>query len=428
MKFKYMNIFRDTAETLLLVTLPSKLMKLGYEIHQGHTYLYAPGELPVCLVAHVDVVHKRDIPEIFYDSKKGILWSPDGIGGDDRAGIAGILELLNRGHRPHVLFLDLEESGCIGAFDAVKELDPPQVNFLIELDRKGYNDACFYDLKNKKFERYIESFGFKSQWGLYTDICELCPEWGIAGVNLSIGYYNPHTTQEYVKLLEWRDTIDKVERILKSPLTTVYKYASRYGYSSFGHGYYNYDYGYDFDEYYYRGTGARYGNLKNKNTKMYGTYGLSEEDRKKLLKACGEYDILGENKTKDGPVPKYRCNNDPDSPYYGCREYYDDYDDVEVVDIPNKRDCDSSIVCSGYTSKYNEHGIIVEKEFKIIATVAASYLSQIYGGPTVKWADWLSRRIQRIELSTQDKMFDVIDNMVMEDYNYIYSEIISSEG
>lgn len=445
MKFRYMNIFRETAENLLYLTLPLHLMELGYKIHEGQTYLYAPGEIPVCLLAHVDVVHKRVEPEIFFDSKKGVLWSPDGIGGDDRAGVAGIMELLNRGYKPHVLFLDYEETGCVGAMDAAKELKAPEVNCLIELDRKGHVDACFYDLDNKKFEKYVESFGFKYEWGIYTDICEICPTWGIAGVNLSIGYYNPHTNEEFVRLNEWLDTVNKVEKILKRPPQHVYKYtAKRWGK-------YDYDYGYNNYGYWQNGQFHRYNDyyddhyshcqpittantqFNKSNPQTYGSSGLSSADREKLLRACGEYAVKPKTEAtasggkstalaKAGPVPKYKYNNDPDSPHYGCREYYED----NFIDLPEEPELEveGSRVYSGSVSKYGHNGY-VEKEFTLIVTLAASHLTSIYGGSTLKWAEWLTNRIRRIETTTQDKVFSIIDEMIMEDYNYVFTNIIT---
>lgn len=53
-------------------------------IDQYGSFLYCQGEIPVLMVAHLDTVHKKAPTNIFYDSEQGIMWSPDGIGGDDR--------------------------------------------------------------------------------------------------------------------------------------------------------------------------------------------------------------------------------------------------------------------------------------------------------------------------------------------------------
>lgn len=62
------------------------LCKQGYEVVNKHGFLYAKGTVPVLLVAHLDTVH-REIPRIIcYSPDKRYMMSPQGIGGDDRAG------------------------------------------------------------------------------------------------------------------------------------------------------------------------------------------------------------------------------------------------------------------------------------------------------------------------------------------------------
>ena len=85
---------------------------------------------------------------------------------------------------------------------------------LIELDRANEKDAVFYSCDNKEFESYIESFGFITDWGTFSDISIIAPIWKIAAVNLSIGYCYEHTPNELLHT-DWFDTtIDRVEEIL----------------------------------------------------------------------------------------------------------------------------------------------------------------------------------------------------------------------
>lgn len=218
------NIFRADARTLITDILPNKLKEAGYIPLSGEKYLYAPGEIPVLVTAHVDTVHYTEPKLIVNDKEKGILWSPEGIGGDDRAGILAIEGLLQLGYHPHILFLDEEETGCAGAKQAIKELPSPDVRFIIDFDRKGSNDCVFYNCDNKDFTKYIESFGFETAIGSYSDISVLCPTWGIAGVNLSVGYYNQHTRYEYVIISEISKTIKKVAKIFESLPEKTFKY------------------------------------------------------------------------------------------------------------------------------------------------------------------------------------------------------------
>ncbi len=231
-----------SAKTLLEQTLPKRLRKEGYtNLQKGEKFLYAPGEVPVLLTAHVDTVHRTSPPaRVLYDKKQKMLWSPDGIGGDDRAGISIIVKLLEKGYRPHVLFCDEEETGCQGAGEAVSQMESPKVNFIVGLDRKGDNDACFYSCGNKDFHKFIlEKYGFDEAHGSATDISVLCPAWDIAGVNLSVGYYNAHRDAEYVDLDIVSFTVMRVAWMLSEviidgcpefdyqpPVTTYKRYGS----------------------------------------------------------------------------------------------------------------------------------------------------------------------------------------------------------
>lgn len=230
---KFYEIFK-TDQMALKELVIDELYEQDYEPVVAEGFVYAEGDIPVLLVAHLDTVHKEIPKEIYYDKKNDVLWSPQGIGGDDRCGVWAILEIIKK-HKPYVLFTEDEESGCIGARKAAKILKAPNVRMIIEIDRRGSEDCVFYDCGNKEFQEYIEKFGFKTAFGTFSDICELSSEWDIASVNLSSGYYNEHTLQEMVKIKEIIATRDKVIKILEDEDETHYdyqevKYAYNYGY------------------------------------------------------------------------------------------------------------------------------------------------------------------------------------------------------
>lgn len=208
----YINwVYTLPKETLLKQTLVRRLKKAGYDPVQGKKFIYAEGEIPVLLTAHVDTVHWDSPPEnIFLDRKKRVLWSPEGVGGDDRAGISIIVEILERGDRPHILITDDEECGSLGAQEAIKKLKPPSINYMLGLDRKGKEDACFYSGNNREFEKFICEFGFNKATGSTTDVAVLGPAWDIAAANLSVGYYEQHTRYEHVLLDHCQLTRNKV--------------------------------------------------------------------------------------------------------------------------------------------------------------------------------------------------------------------------
>ncbi len=189
-------------------------------------YLYAKGDIPVLLVAHLDTVHKYPVSSLYYDRQKNVLWSPDGLGADDRAGVFSIIQILKAGLRPSVLFTTDEELGCVGArLFSYEHPDPiSPLNCIIELDRMGHDDCVFYGCDNPEFTSYIESFGFKTQRGSFSDISDICPMWEIAGVNLSVGYYDEHSFSEHLFVDAMFDTIDKVKQILTDSSQVAYKY------------------------------------------------------------------------------------------------------------------------------------------------------------------------------------------------------------
>ena len=208
--------------------LKKELRKMGYEVHNENGFLYAEGTVPVLLVAHLDTVHKMPV-ETICKSDNGDIWmSPEGIGGDDRCGVYAVLEIVKH-HNCHVLFCEDEEIGGVGASRFARSEYKPNVNYCVEFDRKGSNDAVFYDCENDEFEDFVESFGFEYAWGSFSDISEVAPALGVAAVNISSGYYNAHTTHEYVV---WSELEHNVERVCEmiSTQTDKFKYipAKRY--------------------------------------------------------------------------------------------------------------------------------------------------------------------------------------------------------
>lgn len=193
--------------------LISELSVLGYVPQSTDGFLYAEGDIPIMLVAHMDTVHKELPSIICKDTTLGVLMSPQGIGGDDRCGIYIILELLKT-HHCHVLFTEDEETGCVGANKFCKSDIMPDINFIIEFDRKGHKDCVFYDCDNPDFTKFIESFGFQTELGSCSDISFIAPHLGVAAVNLSCGYFNPHTLHEFVCLSIMEEVIETARIVL----------------------------------------------------------------------------------------------------------------------------------------------------------------------------------------------------------------------
>jgi hypothetical protein len=267
--------------------LAKRLRETYAEVKVEDGYVFAKGEFPVLLVAHMDTVHK-DLPQFFlYDNVKKSLSSPQGIGGDDRCGIYMILQCIQK-YNCSVLFCEDEEIGTVGAskFAEAEWINDLDFNYIIEFDRRGNNDAVFYDCDNDDFETFITKEFYKTTWGSFSDISVIAPALGCAAVNLSCGYYGAHTKDEYVVLPEMEASIEAACKILERTTEEdkfeyieavhVYKYSSKYGY----------DYGYDwFDDGYY----GSYGDIdekyfiieyvdRNGDTQWYDTEAFSKEE------------------------------------------------------------------------------------------------------------------------------------------------------
>lgn len=203
------------SQSSLKQVLASFLKKHYRKVVQTKEYVIAEGDIPVALVSHLDTVFKTPPVDIFFDPRKNVVWSPDGLGADDRAGVFAIVQIIRSGLRPHIIFTTDEEIGGIGATKLSTMPCPfKDLKYIIELDRRGSNDCVFYDCENPEFTEYVESFGFECNFGTYSDICEFCPTWGIAGVNLSIGYRDEHSVSEILFVGQMYSTIEKVKKML----------------------------------------------------------------------------------------------------------------------------------------------------------------------------------------------------------------------
>lgn len=195
--------------------LDGVLQENGYHTVNRKGFLYAPGAVPVLLVAHLDTVH-REKPEIICFSEDGrFVMSPQGIGGDDRCGVFMILQII-RSVNCHVLFCEEEETGGNGARAFVKSKMKAKVNYIVEMDRRGDNDAVFYECGNPDFTDYVLSFGFEEKQGSFSDISVVAPHLKTAAVNLSAGYYNEHRPHECIDMLAVENN---VRRIVQMALT-----------------------------------------------------------------------------------------------------------------------------------------------------------------------------------------------------------------
>ena len=205
--------------------LVGHLKESGYDVVKRKGFLYAKGDVPVLLVAHLDTVH-NEIPSIICRSADGrYIMSPQGIGGDDRCGVYMILQIIKE-VRCHVLFCEDEEVGGRGAraFEGGGlEVD---VNYIVEMDRRGNNDAVFYNCDNPEFTEFVCSFGFREAAGSFSDISVVAPHLKTAAVNISAGYYNEHRLHEMIDSFAMQNNVERIIQMAQTP-TVKYSYMKR---------------------------------------------------------------------------------------------------------------------------------------------------------------------------------------------------------
>lgn len=160
---------------------------------------------------HTDTVHnicsKYSVRE--YKDKKGraCVTSSCGIGGDDKCGIYIGLKLLQSPEIKNirVIFFANEEVGFVGS-NNIDDSHLQGITFAIQGDRKGSGDII--DYTSKRFDKRIalinKRFGYKKAIGSVTDVISLHTDnrLNVSVMNVSVGYYNPHTKNEYIILSE----------------------------------------------------------------------------------------------------------------------------------------------------------------------------------------------------------------------------------
>lgn len=194
-------------------------------VYTTEKFVLAIGNIPICVCAHADTVFPTPPTEVYYDREENVIWSPQGAGHDDRAGIMAIIQLISSGYHPHIIISTDEEIGCVGAIALSQIKCPfPDLRYIIQLDRRGPDDCVFYYNNNRDFVNYIESFGFVEAKGTFTDIVKYCPEWNVSGVNLSIGYEDEHTYVERLFVSHYFNTLNKVKKMLDNPPKKKFEY------------------------------------------------------------------------------------------------------------------------------------------------------------------------------------------------------------
>lgn len=194
------------------------------------------------VMAHLDTVHTLAPLVVRQQDDALTAWNPNnlqqqmGIGGDDKAGLFICLEMFKRLPALKGAFFVCEEVGCLGSKGCDKSFfkdagyalmfDAPCDNILsytcdgVQLfpDSGPFSDLALPLLTEHRV--------FLWQRHPYTDAATVKRFTNIAVMNLPAGYFNLHTSQEYVSIKAVQNSADLGERLLNALGTKRYHFAA----------------------------------------------------------------------------------------------------------------------------------------------------------------------------------------------------------
>lgn len=194
-----------------------------------------------CIVAHLDQVQRNHSKDFIPIETKELIfgYSPrnrrqEGLGADDKNGIWIALRCLEKYGTLKVAFFVEEETGCRGSSQADMDFFK-DCRFVIQPDRRGYKDLITHigwtELCSDEFLKAIgyKQFGYQKTEGAMTDILAL-KENGleVSCINLSCGYYEPHTDNEFTVKADLLNCLYLIEHIIET-CTEVYPHTNTRG-------------------------------------------------------------------------------------------------------------------------------------------------------------------------------------------------------
>lgn len=274
MKYTFIDVLTKT-QSEMQEWLPEVLADYGYQIKVTDYMIQAISseENQPCLVAHLDTINtkrknysygsyysngstlstvtsteKDRTPEVqdILVTERYILLSPECkssiqcLGADDRVGVKTILDILEMGLRPHILFTTDEEVGCVGSRKAVEEnvLEGLKMaSMLIQIDRgvheRSWHEMVTYDFDPESHKEIFDELRktYTMATGSYTDVAVLGPHLDKPIVNVSASYQHEHTTDEFINLDAYeyntQGLIKFIEWAIKQD-TSKWKYVAKY--------------------------------------------------------------------------------------------------------------------------------------------------------------------------------------------------------
>lgn len=274
MKYTFIDVLTKT-QSEMQEWLPEVLADYGYQIKVTDYMIQAISseENQPCLVAHLDTINtkrknysygsyystgstlstvtsteKDRTPEVqdILVTERYILLSPECkssiqcLGADDRVGVKTILDILEMGLRPHILFTTDEEVGCVGSRKAVEEnaLEGLKMaSMLIQIDRgvheRSWHEMVTYDFDPESHKEIFDELRktYTMATGSYTDVAVLGPHLDKPIVNVSASYRHEHTTDEFINLDAYAYNTQGLIKFIKWAVkqdTSEWKYVAKY--------------------------------------------------------------------------------------------------------------------------------------------------------------------------------------------------------
>ena len=172
-------------------------------IYVDNAYIYTNYDITKpkpLLVSHLDVFRDRIPSEEEIIIKDGIIaLNPESekvLGGDDRCGVWIMLKLIEERCKDYAyLFCYDEEKGRCGS----KQFNINDgFTCVIGLDRGGTGKFAFYKGHNRAFYKLFINLGLAPVRGSKSDCAVISNKMDIATVNLAVGFYQEHTSEEYI--------------------------------------------------------------------------------------------------------------------------------------------------------------------------------------------------------------------------------------
>ena len=188
-----------------------------------------------CVVAHLDQVqdaHSKDFETFEYN---GMIFGmsrkcrqQQGLGADDKNGLWICLKCLEEFDEIKVAMFVGEEVGCEGSSEANMSFFG-NVRFVLQADRRGASDliTSIYGtpLATEEFleDTNYKEFGYRPTTGMLTDVYTLRENGlNVCVLNISCGYYEPHTDNEVVCISDLLNCLEFVKSIIRN-CKKVYK-------------------------------------------------------------------------------------------------------------------------------------------------------------------------------------------------------------